>query len=116
SRACADSSKLDSAKPIENVLTDPAGSSSDIAATTVLESIPPLRNAPSGTSLSSRRETALQMSRLSSSAYSVTEAGFSSGAYGRSQYCRIVDAPSFHVRTCARGTFRIPAKIERGAG
>ena len=57
-RACSDSSKLRSPKPIEKVLTAPAGSASTIIATTELESMPPLRNAPSGTSLTRRRRTA----------------------------------------------------------
>jgi hypothetical protein len=44
------SSNCDSAKPIENVLQRrPLGL--DISATTALESMPPLRNAPTGTSL-----------------------------------------------------------------
>ena len=35
-----------------------SGISRDISPTTIVESIPPLRNAPSGTSLTSRRSTA----------------------------------------------------------
>ena len=57
-RPCSDSSKLRSPKPTVNVFTSRDGIASTIIATTELESIPPLRNAPSGTSLTSRRATA----------------------------------------------------------
>ena len=65
-RACGSSSKASCSKPIENVLTG-RDEASAIAATTAEESIPPDRNAPSGTSATMRlRVAARSPSRIRS--------------------------------------------------
>ena len=65
-RASPSSLKAASGNPIENVLTG-APERPAIVATTALESMPPLRNAPRGTSLTMCRRTASRRSARSSS-------------------------------------------------
>ncbi len=73
-RANGSSENLASAKPIEKVLTG-AALSDAIVATTTLESMPPLRNAPSGTSLIMRPRTASRSDARSCSDHSASLSG-----------------------------------------
>jgi hypothetical protein len=72
--AIGDSSKLSSRKPDVKVSTLLAGRCSSIEATMVEESMPPLRNAPSGTSLTRRWRTASSIRARSSSAAASSDA------------------------------------------
>jgi hypothetical protein len=84
-RAYCDSSYCGSLKPIEQVRIFPAPISR-IIATTALESMPPERNAPSGTSETRRLRTASRSrSRSSASHVSGEPSGRRSPASGTSQ-------------------------------
>ena len=100
-----------------NVATRPTFSSR-MHATITLESTPPLRKTPSGTSASSRARTASRTAcrtraRSSSAGTAVADAGVPAGSV---QYRRSVSTPPSSVATCAGGSFAMPSKIERPAG
>jgi hypothetical protein len=85
-----------------------------MAATTRLESTPPLKKAPTGTSLRSRIFTA---SVRSSPKRSGTSAGRRSPAgAGTSQYFRMVTLRGVQTREWPAGSFRTSLKIEAGEG
>jgi len=85
-RACFDSSNDGSSNPMQKVFTCRAGINSVIIATTALESMPPLRNTPRGTSLMSLRRTASRNRSTSSWAISLRCARREPGPKLRSQY------------------------------
>ena len=80
----------------------------------VLESSPPLRKIPSGTSLDSRAVTASSMASCVSLITSC-DASFSP-AKATSQYRPVRSCPAFHSNQCAGGSSKIPWKIVCGAG
>src|SRR5205809_437904 len=105
--ANARSSYDGSSKPTLNVASG-ASSDSRINATTALESTPPLRKAPTGTSAIRWRRTAASSAAATSSGAS-TE-GRSSGRKSRSQYRCSVSDPRSSVSVCAAGSLRTSRK------
>ena len=96
SRAYSNSFASRSRKPTENVLI---GSSTivDIIAAIALESIPPDRNMPNGTSAIRRISTDFRKRSRHSSTYSASLRGSCFGSKLRSQNSRISSFPSFHT-------------------
>jgi hypothetical protein len=89
-----------------------------MAAATALESMPPLRNTPSGTSLSSSSRTASRNVDHSRSASSPSDARASSGSGDRSscQYARSVRQPFSTISACPGCTRRTRSKMLYGVG
>ena len=104
-------------KPTEKVAIRP-DVTSRMLATTALESTPPDRKTPSGTSLSRRKRTASRRPARTVAALSSREARgpVVATAAGSCQYRRCVSRPSASLAVCAGGSFRIESKIERVAG
>ena len=98
SRAASSSSYAGSSKPIENVFTG-RDEASAISATTRLESTPPDRNAPSGTSLTRCERTASRSraSSISSASVSSTAAASSVGGRPERRHGRVPVAPAEQV-------------------
>ena len=87
-----------------------------IVATTALESTPPERNAPSGTSEIMRRRIDSSSRRFSSSQASGSVIGLSS-VKRTSQYSTGSGSgwPRLTVSRCAGGSLRVPVKMVRGS-
>src|SRR5689334_3252303 len=117
------SSSLNAAsrKPIENVLTG-SGDCSAIEATTALESMPPLRNAPSGTSaiIRIRTDSSKRLrsdSQTSGSLGEVCPAGKFSVGGGMRQYRPCRTEPSGRASNqVPGGSLRIDEKGVHGSG
>src|SRR5262245_49149572 len=97
-----------------NVLTGGDDDDLLISATIELESMPPERNAPSGTSAMSCRSTAVWSADLNASAASASVQSRSCTS-AASQYRCTVACPSRYFRKCAGGTLCTPLSIVRGA-
>ena len=88
-----------------------------IIATTALESTPPDKNAPSGTSAIMRRRIESFSRSINSSDASVSEVTLT-GVNGMSQYCRgsARARPRFNVNVNPGGNLFAPRKMVRGSG
>src|SRR5262249_27728949 len=99
-------------RPIEKVLRGGAHRRL-MKPTTALESIPPLKNAPSGTSLINLTLTASAInSRVVSTA--VCSSSRALGVKGKSQYREVVMRPRSKVSVWAAGSFTMPLNIVLG--
>src|SRR3990172_3034894 len=105
-----------SPKDIEQVLTGSFDSPA-IIATTALESTPPDKNAPSGTSEMSRTRTASRNRSINSAFASASLIG-PVVANGKSQYSRGVGngRPRSIRKVCAGGSLKTSRKAVRGSG
>src|SRR5438046_5672885 len=112
--AYTSSSCAGSLKPTEQVTTGRL-SASDIYVTTEVESTPPLRKAPNGTSLRRRILTASRR-MLSNSSSSSRSDRASGGGHGTSQYWDIDIDSAVQIRMCPAGNFRTLLKIVIGLG
>jgi len=107
--------KRGSSKAMLQVLTGPSDRPA-MACTTALESTPPDRKAPSGTSAIMRRRTLSLRRSVSSAQASASEIGLSS-VKRTSQYSRGAGTgwPRRTVSVCAGGSFSAPLKMVRGS-
>ena len=95
---------------MENVFTG-RDESSAMSATTVLESSPPLRKAPSGTSLIIRRLTAWRSSWVACSVASASPGGRGDGSKRSRQYGRRLTCPAWTTTVSPGSTRCTPSRM-----